>query len=342
MAVWMVRAGKQGIWEDIALEKNIAGTGWVRLPDIGSVKTRKEMFKLIKEHYPEYSTAKTSNATGQLFAMSQRIQKGDLVIMPLRNKSGFAIGEITGDYKFRTDLGPNVRHTRAVKWIKEEVPRTAFQQDLLYSLGAIMTVCQIKRNNAEERIRAFLKSGKDPGFTDLADNGESVSEDDESATQTDIEQLARDQIMRKIAESFQGHDFAKLVEEVLIAQGYITEFSPPGPDGGVDILAGKGPMGFEAPKLCVQVKATQSSVDVNVFRALQGTMINFKAEQGLLVSWGGFTKNVEREARQSFFNVRLWDADDFVEAIFKNYDKLSDNIKAELPLKRLWALVVEE
>ncbi len=50
----------------------------------------------------------------------------------------------------------------------------------------------------------------------------------------------------------------------------------------------------------------------------------------------------QKEARQSFINVRLWDSDDFAEAIFKNYDRLSDNIKAELPLKRLWALVVEE
>ncbi|MHB9036592.1 MAG: hypothetical protein ACYC64_07985 [Armatimonadota bacterium] len=30
--------------------------------------------------------------------------------------------------------------------------------------------------------------------------------------------------------------------------------SPPGSDGGADILAGGGAMGFNPPRLCIQVK----------------------------------------------------------------------------------------
>lgn len=36
----------------------------------------------------------------------------------------------------------------------------------------------------------------------------------------------------------------RLVEAVLEAEGDVTELSPPGADGGVDILAGSGPLGF--------------------------------------------------------------------------------------------------
>ena len=93
--------------------------------------------------------------------------------------------------------------------------------------------------------------------------------------------------------------------------------------------------------LCVQVKATGSAADVNVFRALQGTMQTFKANHGLLVSSSGFTKPLRQEARQSFFQVRLWDASDLVQAIYRVYDRLSEEIQAELPLKRIWALVME-
>jgi restriction system protein len=135
---------------------------------------------------------------------------------------------------------------------------------------------------------------------------------------------------------------SRLVEGVLQAQGYVTEFSKPGPDGGVDILAGSGPMGFEEPKICVQVKSSQSPTDVNVLRSLQGTMGNFGAKQGLLVSWGGFTKSVHDESRKSFFKVRLWDSDALIKVVIKNYDKLPDSLQAELPLKRIWALVLEE
>ena len=141
---------------------------------------------------------------------------------------------------------------------------------------------------------------------------------------------------------FKGHDLSRLVEAVLQAQGYVTENAKPGADGGVDILAGTGPMGFGNPRICLQVKSSKTPVDVTVLRSLQGAMTNFGADQGLLVSWGGFNRAVLNEARLNFFNVRLWDSTDLIKSILKNYDKLSDSLQAELPLKRIWALVIEE
>ena len=46
-------------------------------------------------------------------------------------------------------------------------------------------------------------------------------------------------------------------------------------------------------------------------------MQTFKAEQGLLVCWGGFNKVVLAEAKQGHFTVRLWDSRDLVEAIYR-------------------------
>ncbi len=77
-------------------------------------------------------------------------------------------------------------------------------------------------------------------------------------------------------------------------------------------------------------------------RGLQGILQNFHAEQGLLISWGGFKSAVIQEARQSFFTVRLWDSGDLLAAILKNNEKFPDDLQAELPLKRVWALVLED
>src|ERR1043165_4252723 len=138
-----------------------------------------------------------------------------------------------------------------------------------------MTVCRIERNKAEERIRAILGGKKylhaPPGDAD----------EDGTEQSLDIEQAARDQILERIQRHFAGHKLATLVDAVLQAEGYLTRVSPPGPDGGVDILAGTGPMGFGHPRLCVQVKSSPSPVDVNVLRGLQGVLQNFHAEHGL-------------------------------------------------------------
>jgi restriction system protein len=49
---------------------------------------------------------------------------------------------------------------------------------------------------------------------------------------------------------------------------------------------------------------------------------------------------VIQEARQNFFTIRLWDSGDLLAMILKNHDKFPDNLKARLPLKRVWALVL--
>jgi restriction system protein len=155
-------------------------------------------------------------------------------------------------------------------------------------------------------------------------------------------QAAHDQIVAHIQNRFKGHELAKLVDAILKADGWVTKLSPPGPDGGVDILAGRGSLGLDQPRLCAQVKSQTSPADVTVYRTLQGSMQTFKAEQGLLVCWGGFNKVVLTEAKQGHFSVRLWESRDVVEAIYRNYERLPAEIQAELPLKKVWMLVAEE
>lgn len=131
----------------------------------------------------------------------------------------------------------------------------------------------------------------------------------------DVEEYTRDQITGFVGRKFKGHDLARLVAGILTAEGYKIELSPPGADGGVDIIAGQGPMGFDPPRLIVQVKSSDTPADVGVLRELQGVMPSFGGDRGLIVSWGGFKTSVIREARRLFFSIRLWDAGDLVRAI---------------------------
>ncbi|MDQ2900524.1 MAG: hypothetical protein M3Y07_12115 [Acidobacteriota bacterium] len=96
---------------------------------------------------------------GPAWAFRERIQKDDLVVLPLKRRSAIAIGRVTGGYTYLPG-GTDDFHTGPVKWLKTDIPRSAFDQDLLYSLGAFMTVCQISRNNAETRIKAILEGKK--------------------------------------------------------------------------------------------------------------------------------------------------------------------------------------
>ena len=339
MAVWLVRAGKNGAQEDFALENGLAVIGWDDIPDISAVTDREQIRQLMQNTYPDKDNFAIGNWTGQVWSFLNRSQEGDRVVLPLKTRGTIAIGKFTGPYKYFADNPDGAHHTRQVKWVREDIPRDVFGQDLLSSLNSALAVCQIKRNNAEQRIAAILDGKPDP----MAPSDEEAREEPSDMTSApDLEQNAADQIRTYIAANFKAHGFAHLVGQVLKAQGYHIHVSPPGPDGGVDILAGRGAMGFDEPRLCVQVKSTGAAVDVKVFRELRGVMEDRGADQGLLVSWSGFTGPAIKEARRQFFRMRLWDADTFVEKLLDNYDKLDEELRAELPLKRIWVLVPED
>ncbi|MDE0268170.1 MAG: restriction endonuclease [Acidimicrobiaceae bacterium] len=154
----------------------------------------------------------------------------------------------------------------------------------------------------------------------------------------DLERLGRDQIQAHIAEHFAGHELGHLVAEVLKAEGFFTEESPAGPDGGIDVFAGRGPLGLDSPRLIVQVKSSPTPLNVKIVRELNGVLSAQNADQGLLVAWGGLNRSARRELRDQFFRVRVWDADGLIDAVFRNHDKLSEEIRADLPLKRIWSL----
>jgi restriction system protein len=80
---------------------------------------------------------------------------------------------------------------------------------------------------------------------------------------------------------------------------------------------------------CVQVKSQSSPVDSPTLHQLVGVMQNIQADQGLLVSWGGFKISVNREIRNQFFRVRLWDQDDLIEQLLAAYERRPDDLHAE-------------
>ena len=157
MSLWLVRAGQYGEEEEGALQHGVATIAWNQFTDLSSIKSKEELKTLHEKTIPGVKKRTIANEVGQIWSFINRIQSDDLIVLPLKLRHAIAVGKVTGSYQYRTDISPDIHHVRPVEWIRTDIPRTVFDQDLLYSFGALMTVCQIQRNNAEERVRAILK-----------------------------------------------------------------------------------------------------------------------------------------------------------------------------------------
>jgi restriction system protein len=345
---WVIRSGRYGERDSWALENGCSGGGWQEVPDLTPYKTREEVARVVAQAFSGAPDGTLANYTGQLWALRGRIEPGDLLVMPLKTTKQIALGRVSGGYEYRVNEDdPNKRHVVPVRWERIDLPRTSVKQDLLFTLGSAMSIFAPSKNQAIARIEHLLGHGTDPGQLPfmgeaghaaeatsilLVDRDEDV---DEPELNTDIEQVAADRITARIAEEFAGHGLATLVTELLIADGFMCVQSPPGPDGGIDILAGRGPLGLDIPRLLVQVKSG-GQIGSPVVAQLQGVMATHGADQGLLVAWGGLSKAARDALKTHEFRIRVWEAADVVDALLRSYERLSDDIKSKLPLKRIW------
>ncbi len=356
MAAWLIRAGKSGEREIWALEKGKSGGGFGEVGDLTGASSREGVASAVTAAYPVQKDTANRNFTAQLWALCGRMAVGDTVVMPLKASPHIAIGKVTSDYHYLTaEADPARRHVRAIDWRRVDLPRSAVKQDLLYSLGAFSTICGISRNDAVHRLDDLMLTGADPGARTVPREGSTASRatakemildgDDDALEPTtvgiDIGRFAADQIASRVIELFSGHRLTDLVAAVLEVGGFVCDVAPPGPDQGIDIVAGTGLLGLGAPRMIVQVKSESTPVGSPVVQQLQGAMSVHGATEGLLVAWGGVTKPARDLLSAKRFSIKVWDSDEMIAQLLRSYSQLPDLLRADLPLRQIWIVGAE-
>lgn len=134
------------------------------------------------------------------------------------------------------------------------------------------------------------------------------------------------------------YDFQHLVAALLRAMGYFVEWvAPPGPDGGIDIVAHTDPLGAKGPRIVVQVKHRDQKASSNELRSFLAIMGD--TDIGLFVSMEGFTASAQKEGRaQERRRVMLIDLQRLFDLWVQHYSAVSDSDRALLPLKPVYYL----
>ena len=159
--------------------------------------------------------------------------------------------------------------------------------------------------------------------------------ENENAMNLDLlESDAREGIRRYMV-SKTPYEFQDMVAALLRAMGYHTPFiAPKGKDGGIDIIAYVDQLGAKTPRIKVQVKhKPETTIGASDIRALLGVLR--AGDIALFVTSGAFSQDAKSTGTNSREFIRLIDGDEFIEMWQEYYDKMSDEDKNMLPLKRI-------
>lgn len=95
-SVWLVRAGKKGEGEQIALEKNIIGIGYEGFDR--SIKDLKSFKRHFRTLHPDYKRGSVNRIVPQIWDFLHNVKLGDFVMLPLlaQDSKVVAVGRIVG------------------------------------------------------------------------------------------------------------------------------------------------------------------------------------------------------------------------------------------------------
>ncbi|MBP5764972.1 MAG: restriction endonuclease, partial [Bacteroidales bacterium] len=159
----------------------------------------------------------------------------------------------------------------------------------------------------------------------------------ESKSSVNLDMLESDarEGIRQFIVSKSPYEFQDMVAALLRAMNYHTPFvAPKGKDGGVDIVAYMDPLGAQTPRIKVQVKhKPETAIGASDIRALLGVLRS--GDIALFVTSGTFSPDAKTTGTNSREFIRLIDGDEFIDMWLEFYDKMTDEDKNMLPLKRI-------
>lgn len=321
--LWGIHAGETGDADTQFKKDNCIAIGWEEMGDLSKLPADRAAFKIrVREVYPTVKDGAVANYAGQLFRFVHEMKPGDYVAYPSKRDRQIHLGRIESAYRYDPKASVGYPNVRAVKWLKA-LPRSFFSQGALYEVGSAMSLFMI-RNYADEHFAAI----------DGNASPKPVEKDDTiKVVVADIDETTYDFVVKRLAQETKGHPFAHFVGHLLGTMGYKTRVSPPGSDGGVDIVAHKDELGFEPPIIKVQCKSSEATVSDHDVSALYGKVS--PGEFGLYVTLGLFSPKATAFAK-SKHNLRLIDGEELVALIFEHYEQFDSRHKALLPMRRVY------
>lgn len=330
--LWMVRAGEGGLKFDEFERDQLVSIGWPEMGDLTLLVNREDFVRQVSSCYPGAKKAWIPGAAGQVYRFVREIKVGDALLTYNPAERAYLVGRAIGEYEYAPSVSADQPNRRRVKW-QARVLRDHLSVATRNSLGAISTLFMVPAEAAAEVLR--LATGKTVPDATKPSLDVSTGAVDEAVDDLykDIQAKAFEFTKDRLSQ-LDWEDMQDLVAGLLRAMGYKTRVSPSGSDRGKDIVASPDGLGFEDPRIVVEVKHRGAAMGSQEIRSFLGG--RHDRDKGLYVSTGGFTKEARYEAERGRIPITLMDLDDLVKSLLDHYERMDTDAQRLIPLRKLY------
>ena len=330
---WLIRSGQGGYLVEDFLRDGIIALGWNEIGPLESSISKYEVKDRFAESHEDWSEGKINQCAGQLLRFLHHVHINDCVITYDSSSRQYYIGKILSDYIY--DETKEYHHTRKVEWDKNPISRDLLSLDTRNSLGSILTLSWVRPHLADEIKRIANGEVNDVvleesitvyGDEEFAESLQNLKEDVVSKSN----ELTKDLISKLTWEETEN-----LVAGIFRAMGYKTRMTSRGGDLGSDIIASPDSLGMKEPRIKIEVKKrSKDKISADEIRSFVGGLREYN--KGVYVTTLGFSKEAKYEAERANFPITLIDSNWLVELITEYYEILDPEIKALVPMKKIY------
>lgn len=161
MSVWVLRQNAGSAEAEAALTRqNTVAMPWVDLPDLSAVHSQPQLRALIAALMPAAPPETVTLRTELVWSGFSRLEKEDLIAIPLPHSGKVAFAEITGHYAYSPpSLGRAGQHVYEVRWFNRQTPLAKFGKRQSALLDDSMKLWEVQGKELRDAIRNQLPLG---------------------------------------------------------------------------------------------------------------------------------------------------------------------------------------
>ena len=328
----MVRAGQGGYVADEFSSRSCVAIGWPDIGDLTAARNDDDVRLAYLRAYPDAKPGEVGNAVAMLRKFRSTFRLGDHVVSYNRATREYLVGKITGDYKFQTGVVTDHPHVRSVEWTGR-VSRDLLRVSSRNTLGSTLTLFSVPRevwDDITQALRGEVSAATAIPEAEQVAQEKVEIEESRQDTQARALELIKDKLSR-----LDDVEMEQLVAALLRAMGYRTRVSPKGADRGVDVFASPDGLGFQEPRIKVEVKhRLRTAIGAPEVRSFLGALR--PGDRGLYVSSGGYTREAKYEAERANIPITLLDLDELATAVVTFYESFDLDGRALISLVKVY------
>ncbi len=310
MTYYLVRIGEGSKYAKEAKKGGFVAVGWNEVPNLVELGTLAKIRSSLSRGPRDYTPTQIAMQAGQLYRFGLEMVQSDIVVSPLGGGE-YLVGEV-GNYYF--DNSPKddcpYKHRREVNWYDRLIQKEDMSTNLVYSVGAIMTIFSLDKYADE--LEALIAG--------------------EPYTPAEKPQRVRDLILSGLMD-LGGKEFEEFVGHLLELIGFTAEVTRYIGDKGIDVNGMLDAEGLASITLRVQVERARSAVGNREVLALRGALR--QGEQGCLITLSTFTPRAIEEAQMTGkIPIKLIDGNDLAGIALRHFDEIDDEYKRKFGIRR--------